>query len=100
MCQLVKWIGILTEIHDVVSADGAVVDNNVPRPKSDSIPLRDDISTAKCSAIRLQSTHLLHLKSLLRLLSLYIAARVTLLLGDRRRSRRIRHVDIGHGGGG
>jgi len=29
----------LTEIHDVVSADGAVVYDDIPRPKSDSIPL-------------------------------------------------------------
>jgi len=30
-----------TEIHDVVSADGTVVDDNVPSPKGDSVPLLD-----------------------------------------------------------
>jgi hypothetical protein len=30
-----------TEIHDVVSADGAVVYNNVPGPESNGIPLQD-----------------------------------------------------------
>lgn len=29
----------LTEIHDVVSADGAIVDNNIPGPQSNGIPL-------------------------------------------------------------
>jgi len=28
-----------TEIHDVVSANGTVIDNNVPSPKGDGIPL-------------------------------------------------------------
>lgn len=27
------------EIHDVVTANSAVVDNDIPRPESDSIPL-------------------------------------------------------------
>jgi hypothetical protein len=29
----------LTKIHDVVAADGTVVDNNVPSPERDSVPL-------------------------------------------------------------
>ena len=29
------------EVHDVVPADGAVVDLNVPRPKRDTVPLRE-----------------------------------------------------------
>lgn len=28
-----------TEVHDVVSANGAVIDNNVPSPESDGVPL-------------------------------------------------------------
>ena len=28
-----------TQVHDVISANGAVVDNNVPRPQRNSIPL-------------------------------------------------------------
>lgn len=30
-----------TKIHNVVSADGAVVDNNIPSPQRNSIPLFD-----------------------------------------------------------
>lgn len=30
-----------TEVHDVISANGTVVDYNVPRPKRDGIPLLD-----------------------------------------------------------
>jgi hypothetical protein len=29
------------EVHDVVTANGAVVDDNIPSPKSDRIPLSD-----------------------------------------------------------
>lgn len=29
------------KIHDMVSADGAVVDYNIPSPQSDSVPLLD-----------------------------------------------------------
>jgi hypothetical protein len=29
------------EVHDVVTADGAVVDDNVPSPESDRVPLCD-----------------------------------------------------------
>jgi hypothetical protein len=29
----------LTKIHDMVSADGTVVHDNVPRPQGDSVPL-------------------------------------------------------------
>jgi hypothetical protein len=32
-------MGQLTEIHDVVSADRTIVNNDVPCPKSNSIPL-------------------------------------------------------------
>jgi hypothetical protein len=29
-----------TQVHDVVTANGTVVDNNIPGPESDSVPLR------------------------------------------------------------
>lgn len=61
------------KVHDVVSANGAVVDDNVPSPKSNGIPL-------------------LHLKLLLALDSLTAGAFD--LLGDG--ARRIAHLDIGH----
>lgn len=30
-----------TEVHDVISADGAVVNDNVPGPEGDGVPLLD-----------------------------------------------------------
>lgn len=33
-----------TQVHDVVAADGTVVDDNVPGPESDSVPLMTSIS--------------------------------------------------------
>ena len=33
-----------TQIHDVISADGAVVDHNIPSPESDCVPL-EHVST-------------------------------------------------------
>lgn len=62
------------KVHDVVSANGAVVDDDVPSPKSNGIPL-------------------LHLELLLALDSL--AAGTLGLLGDG--ARRIAHLDISHG---
>jgi hypothetical protein len=37
-----------TEVHDVVSADGAVVDDNVPGPESYGVPLRH-VNFAPCT---------------------------------------------------
>jgi hypothetical protein len=34
-------LALYAEIHDVVTANGAVVDNDIPSPESDGIPLRD-----------------------------------------------------------
>jgi hypothetical protein len=31
------WVGELTKIHDVISANGTVVDNNVPGPERYSV---------------------------------------------------------------
>ena len=36
--------GSLTKIHDVVAADGAVVDYYVPGPESDCVPLELDMA--------------------------------------------------------
>lgn len=62
------------KIHDVVSANGAVIHDNVPSPKSNGIPL-------------------LHLELLLALNGL--AAGALGLLGDG--AGRIAHLDISHG---
>lgn len=37
--QLSLAAGARTQVHDVVSADGAVVDDNVPGPEGDGVPL-------------------------------------------------------------
>jgi len=42
-----------TEVHNVVSADGTVVDDNVPSPQSDGIPLLNlKTLLAICSTLR------------------------------------------------
>jgi hypothetical protein len=35
------------EVHDVVPADGAVVDNNIPRPERDGVPLDSSAQVAR-----------------------------------------------------
>lgn len=66
------------KIHNVVSADSAIVDDDIPRPKGYCIPLLDFEA----------------------LLSISLAVAIgggTLLLGDGRLSRRVGHVNVGHG---
>lgn len=65
------------KVHDVVAANGAVVDDNVPGPESDGIPLLDF--------------------ELLLALSSTLAACLD-GLGLRRRSGRVGHVNISHVG--
>lgn len=68
------------EIHDVVSADSTVVDDDVPRPQGNGIPLLD-------------------LESLLAVLADRISRRSALLLSDRTGgSGGVCHVDVGHVG--
>lgn len=64
------------QVHNMIAADGAVVDDNVPSPKSYSIPLFDFelLSAFDCFALIL-----------------------SLVLGLVR-DRRIAHLDVGHGG--
>lgn len=61
------------QIHNVITADGTVIDHDIPSPKGYSVPLLD-------------------LKLLLALDTLAVGALG--LLGD----RRIAHLNIGHGG--
>jgi len=93
---------VLTEVHDVVPADGAIVDDNVPGPERHGIPLTDPSivsrRTGRASLARARGrVYLLDLEALLALLGLAVGT--TLLLGHGRRSGRIGHVDIGHGDG-
>ena len=61
----------LTEIHDVVPADRAVVDDDVPCPERDRVPLHQ---SARSSYAIARGTHLLDLEALLRLLALLLGA--------------------------
>ena len=38
-CRCLICLALDAEVHDVVSADGAVVDDDVPSPQSDRVPL-------------------------------------------------------------
>ena len=68
----------LTQIHDVISADGAVVDDNVPCPQGDGVPF-------------------LHLEALLVIEGLAgLAGNAGLLLHNGTRRRCVSHVDVGH----
>ena len=40
-------LAVDTQVHDMVATDGAVVDNNVPSPESDCIPLYCCVSSSK-----------------------------------------------------
>jgi hypothetical protein len=71
--DVVKTSSKHTEVHDVITANSTVINDNIPCPESYGIPLLD-------------------LKLLLALDAL--AVRALSLLGD----RRIAHLNVGHGG--
>ena len=88
-CALLACSGCLVglafnaEVHNVVSADGAVIDHDIPCPKGDGIPLLD-------------------LELLLALDSLSISSgssSLALLRGGPGGGRGVGHVDVSHGGG-
>ena len=83
------------EVHDVITADGAVVDDNVPSPESYSVPLR----SVNNQPVRVEPhtpTHLLDFEALL-----VAAVCAGTGLGDLRLGRRrIGHIDVRHGCGG
>ena len=83
------------EVHDVITADGAVVDDNVPSPESYSVPLR----SVNNQPVRLKPhapTHLLDLEALLVTTICAGSGLGNLCLGR----RRIGHIDVRHGCGG
>ena len=89
---------MLTEIHDVVSADSTVVDDDVPRPQGNGIPLDRACQTVPGSHDA-GLPHLLDLESLLAVLADRISRRSALLLSDRTGgSGGVCHVDVGHVG--
>ena len=91
--------GRCTEVHDVIPADGAVVDHNVPRPQSHGVPL--SMESVTCARGRaLMSSYLLHLEPLLPI-SCSIGARALRCLGYglalRWPGRRgVWHIHVGH----
>jgi hypothetical protein len=83
------------EVHDVVTADGAVVDDNVPSPESYSVPLR----SVNNQPVRVEPhtpTHLLDLEALLVAAVCAGTSLGNLCLGR----RRIGHIDVRHVCGG
>lgn len=78
----------------MVPADGAVVDDDVPGPKCDRVPLSTvGISPHPGSLSRL--SYLLDLKLLLSLANGLAGGLGRLCLGGR--SRRVGHINVGHG---
>ncbi len=59
----------LTEIHDVIPADGAVIHDDVPRPESNGVPLVEIKNLLLNRSLILKLTHLLHLESLFALIT-------------------------------
>lgn len=94
MTRRVRWGAVgHTQIHDVVAADCAVVNDNVPSPQSNGVPLRPWMSALLfspyvASEVIVGSPHLLHLEALLAL------DVTTLLFGD---WRGVSHIDVSHG---
>ena len=79
------------EVHDVIAADGAVVNDDVPSPKSNGVPL------PQCEQLllawKLGIAHLLDLEALL-----VAAVCAGTGLGNLRLGRRrIGHIDVRHG---
>lgn len=80
----------LTKIHDMVSADGAVVDNDVPSPQGDSVPLLQSVLPSPALYREVPPTYLLDLKLLL--VGAFADDTVGLFGGH----RGIAHFDVSH----
>jgi hypothetical protein len=77
------------QVHDVITADGTVVDDDVPRPERDCVPL-SHVSMSR-AALRSECAYLLDLEALL----VVVTAGASLVRLGLRRGR-VRHVDVGH----
>jgi len=73
-CGCLVCLTLDAKVHDVISADSAIVHDDVPRPESNGVPLLD-------------------LKSLL---AVSLRGRATLLLGGHCRYRGVCHINVGH----
>jgi len=73
-CRSLVCLTLNAEIHNMVSADGAVVHDYVPSPESHGVPLLDFESLFAFGLVRWPA----------------------LLLGQRSWYRRVRHINVGH----
>ena len=89
-------LAVYAQVHDVVAADGAVVDDDVPGPERDGVPLDVCVSygALKCAPHALHA-YLLNLELLLSVGDVTTRAGFGAL--DLGRSACIGHLDIGHG---
>ena len=85
-----------TKIHDVVAADGAVVDDDVPSPKRDCIPLEIISVCAPLQATCRPFLYLLDLESLLAII-FGISVSTLTLGGGNSAARGVCHIYVGHG---
>jgi hypothetical protein len=90
-----------TQVHDMVAADGAIVDDDVPCPESDGIPLwKKEVLSALSCALPISSAHVsatLYLLDLESFLSISVAGGGCdfLALGSSGGSR-VGHFDVRH----
>lgn len=91
------------EVHDMISADGAVIDHNVPSPEGNSIPLslhcqrerERELAWLRKVVAGQRSNHLLDLESLLAVI-FSIGLGTLTLRGSNGVARGICHVHVGH----
>jgi hypothetical protein len=89
-------LAVDAQVHDVVTANGAVVDDDVPGPECDSVPLWRCVSWRPYSyALEVLDAYLLHLELLLSVHGITACAGFGAL--DFGCSACIGHLDVGHG---
>lgn len=88
-------LAVYAQVHDVVAADGAVVDDDIPGPERDGVPLDVCVSygALKCAPHALHA-YLLNLELLLSVGDVTTRAGFGAL--DLGRSACIGHLDVGH----
>ena len=88
-------LAVYAKVHDVVAADGAVVDNDVPGPERNGVPLELYVNygASRC-APHSSLAYLLNLELLLSIGGVTTRAGFGAL--DLGRSTCIGHLDVGH----
>jgi len=88
-------LAVDAQVHDVVTADGAVVDDDVPSPERNGVPLEVYVSyCARSDAPRALLAYLLNLELLLSVGGVTTRAGFGAL--DLGRGTCVGHLDIGH----